>query len=79
MSDHGDVYLVPNDDQLNDDRPKRSINSLPNFPTFQMIKVIYVYFVQVMHQHLVLYTYNVQQAAQSSFFALYELVNLNFF
>lgn len=27
MSDHSDVYLVPNDDQLNDDRPKRSINS----------------------------------------------------
>ena len=32
MSDHGDVYLVPNDDQLNDDRPKRSINSLPISP-----------------------------------------------
>ena len=43
MWDHGDVYLVPNDDQPNDDHPKKSINSLPNFPTFQMITKFLIY------------------------------------
>ena len=32
MSDHDDVYLVLNDDRPNDDRPKRSINSLKISP-----------------------------------------------